>query len=643
MPASSAPIRFEKPLLLIILAVAAFMRFYHLGEISLSNDELSAMFRANHHSFSELIDKGVLIDYHPAGVQVFVYYWLRLFGNGVFVYRLPFVLLSLASIYLIYKIGKQWFGTAIGLWTASLFAVLEYPLLYSMLARMYSPGLFFSLLAVLYWTAWVRASQDKRPPPLRTQAGLFISIALGVHTHYFTVAFLFSMVVLGLFFICRKELIRYVLVCGAASLTFLLEWRIFLAQMKTGDLGGWLGKPEPTFINDFLFNFINDSILLLSVFGALWLFGLLYGFRSIRLTRFHFAGVSWFFFTFLLAYLYSIYRHPAIQFSTLLFCMPFFVMAVIGLVPSKEISGRMTVFVAMLLLSAGAYSTVVERRYYTQPPFGVFKDVAADIATWSKQTGKQNIAALVNVITPDYINYYMNRSPVLPSFMRYKVETPDELAEFREYIDALAKTTPFYAYAWTNNLHPYEILSILRSRYPGVKAYHSYYNAESWLFCRDYIHQDTSLISQWNIDFEDLAYGEIIQTDTNSVSGKHLALFKEHMEYSPGLDQDVHVDARKFYVFSGSVWYRSADVSGNQALVFEVLKNGKSLDWYSVPLKSYNLHPGKWQQAFLARPLPVSEGVLKLKAYVWNPDHKVFAVDNLVAKLEIAVDPYSRK
>ncbi|MFZ4414916.1 MAG: hypothetical protein ACOYOV_17650, partial [Bacteroidales bacterium] len=58
-------------LIFIILAVGVILRFYKFTEIPFTNDELSALYRARFDSFHELIAKGVLIDGHPAGVQVF--------------------------------------------------------------------------------------------------------------------------------------------------------------------------------------------------------------------------------------------------------------------------------------------------------------------------------------------------------------------------------------------------------------------------------------------------------------------------------------------------------------------------------------------------------------------------------------------
>jgi hypothetical protein len=59
-------------ILFLITLAAAFLRFYKLGDFSLSNDELSALNRLQFSNFHDLITKGVMPDFHPALVQVFL-------------------------------------------------------------------------------------------------------------------------------------------------------------------------------------------------------------------------------------------------------------------------------------------------------------------------------------------------------------------------------------------------------------------------------------------------------------------------------------------------------------------------------------------------------------------------------------------
>ena len=91
-----------------IVLIGAVLRFHHLGFTSLSNDELSAITRAQYESFSSMIQHGVMIDFHPAGVEIFMYYWMKLFGDGVFIIRLPFAVAGVLSIFILYLLAKRW-------------------------------------------------------------------------------------------------------------------------------------------------------------------------------------------------------------------------------------------------------------------------------------------------------------------------------------------------------------------------------------------------------------------------------------------------------------------------------------------------------------------------------------------------------
>jgi 4-amino-4-deoxy-L-arabinose transferase-like glycosyltransferase len=97
-------------ILFLITLAAAFLRFYKLGSFSLSNDELSALNRLQFSNFHDLITQGVVPDFHPALVQVFLYYWTKLFGLSPFVVRLPFILLGIASVPLAFMLAKRWFN-----------------------------------------------------------------------------------------------------------------------------------------------------------------------------------------------------------------------------------------------------------------------------------------------------------------------------------------------------------------------------------------------------------------------------------------------------------------------------------------------------------------------------------------------------
>ena len=91
-------------LLIFILLLGTILRVYRLQDIPFTHDEFSALFRTRFDNFAELIAQGVRDDGHPAGIQVFLYYWIRLFGEGEVAVKIPFILSGILSIYFIYRV-----------------------------------------------------------------------------------------------------------------------------------------------------------------------------------------------------------------------------------------------------------------------------------------------------------------------------------------------------------------------------------------------------------------------------------------------------------------------------------------------------------------------------------------------------------
>jgi uncharacterized membrane protein len=140
-------------LLAVILVIGCLLRFYHYSQIPFTYDEFSAFFRTRFDNFRDLIEFGVKkTDTHPAGVQVFMYYWIKWFGSPEPVVKLPFTLMGIASIFLSYKVALRWFNGTVGIITSTYIAVIQYTVLYSVIARPYISGMFLALLMVLLWT-----------------------------------------------------------------------------------------------------------------------------------------------------------------------------------------------------------------------------------------------------------------------------------------------------------------------------------------------------------------------------------------------------------------------------------------------------------------------------------------------------------
>src|SRR3989304_10171830 len=181
----------ESTFFYLIICIVSILRFWNYWNWSFTHAELGAFVRLNYDSFSELIAKGVRDnDTHPAFVQIFLFIWAKVFGLSEASARFPFVLAGIGSVALSYLIAKKWFGFATDCFSSLTLAILDFPILYSQLARPYSFGLFFSLLAVWCWTNLLFSNNKNI---YRKAVYYGIATALCMFTHYF--AFFFAMVV----------------------------------------------------------------------------------------------------------------------------------------------------------------------------------------------------------------------------------------------------------------------------------------------------------------------------------------------------------------------------------------------------------------------------------------------------------------
>ncbi|MGI8892357.1 MAG: glycosyltransferase family 39 protein, partial [Bacteroidia bacterium] len=214
--------------LFIIIFIATVMRLWQFDFFSYSNDELSAIIRLEYDNLGDLIEHGVKKnDFHPAGVQVFLYYWTKIFGTSEFAVRLPFVIAGILAVLFSYLVAKKWFGKNTALFTAAAVAALSYPILYSQIARPYSPGLFFCMAGVYFWSRLIFENQWKE---YKNLSGYILFSTLAAYTHHFSFLFMIIVGATGLFLIKRRYLKTYLLAALVVFILYLPHLPVFLYQ-----------------------------------------------------------------------------------------------------------------------------------------------------------------------------------------------------------------------------------------------------------------------------------------------------------------------------------------------------------------------------------------------------------------------------
>jgi hypothetical protein len=615
------------------------MRFINLGELSLSNDELSSLSRIHYDSFSEMITRGVYIDYHPAGLQAFLFYWVKIFGDTPFILRFPFVICSLVSVWLIYKIGKSWFNGISGLFAAASFGFLSLTILFTQLARMYSPGIMFTLLSAYAWTNFLfRDSNTKRNYWLITWT---ISMIANIHLHYFSFFISGVIGISGFFFVKKRDLINYSLAGVIAVLTFIPEIPIFREQMKTGDIGGWLGPPSKYFLPEFFYELFNRSVIICLLIILILIAGIFLNKRSAKYNRYRLLSLSWFSMTFIVAYSYSILRHPIITFSTMLFSTPFVLLSFFSFLPETFTRQKyifpMTIIFSLIVI----YDTTVPAKHYSKQHFGVFREIAYDANEWTKKYGNLNIVA--NVINPDYIDYYFKQMNPVPKVTAYKIETTGDFTKLFN----IAKTsgTSYFAYIWSNSLHPFEISEIIRTYYPYMIDKKNYFNASAYLFSKQ--QRDSAidtLLYNSSSDYEHKLWP--VNPGVISTEQHHSGEFSEKMtnEYSATFRMKASdIPGTGFRYVSFKAWIYPSTELKNAQLVLSFDRNGKPYDYHSVMLGEFNLKPGNWQPVIVATEIPKDLNPDDmLVSYIWNHSKENFYADDLSISIFKGDDPYAQ-
>ncbi|MCI5057493.1 MAG: glycosyltransferase family 39 protein, partial [Flavobacteriales bacterium] len=373
----------------LIILIAAGLRVYCLN-FDFMHDELSALTRLSFADLGSLIKGGIEIDGHPAGVQVFLYYWTNIFGTSKVMVRLPFVLSSILSFFIIYRLGLLWNARNMALGLMAFMSTSQYFLTYGSIARPYATGLFLSLALLLL------IYELNRKGSLLYGLLLTFVLAATMYNHYFSFLQAVLIMVFGFFKVLPQN--RKIVVGSflGACLLFVPHISVTLKQFSIGGLD-WLDAPRLTFIWSFFkylchYNWILVFVVLCSFFlswtiGEKWLLLL-------------------FVIPFCIIFSYSYFIKPIIQFSSLLFCAPFLLFGVFW--SFERLNPKLLISMVFVLLGLGLYSLIYSRKHFQV----IKKQAFASVYECSKKDG-----LVISNQNPELLEFYdFNHDEVLSTF-----------------------------------------------------------------------------------------------------------------------------------------------------------------------------------------------------------------------------------
>jgi len=189
-PAAAAPARTRLPAswtLAALIALAAGLRLSTLGLQSFWYDEAFTPVHVLHASLWATLRSVAHTENSPPLWYVLAWLDVRLFGDGAVALRLPSALAGIATVGVVWEIGRQLAGRRCALAAAALVAVNPLFVWYSQEARVYA---LFALTSAVATLCCVRAVRE----PSRARMAVFaLSGAVALLTHYFSAFLLLGM------------------------------------------------------------------------------------------------------------------------------------------------------------------------------------------------------------------------------------------------------------------------------------------------------------------------------------------------------------------------------------------------------------------------------------------------------------------
>ena len=382
----------------LIFGLAVFLRFYKIDQFQFDSDELSAIFRGqNALNWHQHILNGILVDGHPAGVQTFIWFWIKQFSSNPLPLKIIAALFGLANVILTFTITKKVFGLKPAYFTMLCMSVLWWEVDLSLWVRPYIFGQFFTLAAL-----WQLDISNKEAF-IHRRNWILISIftAGAFYTHHF--ATLTTFIIIAYVFLFqpakRKDLLKaFWLFCFLA----IPQISIIASQLKLGGLD-WLGKPDSSFfLNHIIYIFNNSkSFALLLLYIVLTGIFFAHKFKNIQ-WKFTFILFILWLIPMLIGYFYSINFKPVLQHNVLFFSFPLLILSIGNLLNGF----KRNIYIAFMCIFAavGIFQIFIVKHRYSVEINDVY---ASQISTLNKHYNSQSAFIIDGPI--DVFQYHQSK------------------------------------------------------------------------------------------------------------------------------------------------------------------------------------------------------------------------------------------
>lgn len=296
----------KKFLLLLFLALG--LRLISINQSLWLDEAISAQVVKNY-SYSDIVNKFSPSDFHPPLFYLTLKAWTTIFGFSEIALRLPSVIFSLITIYLVYRF--------FGFWPSILLALNPLYLYYSQEARMYS------MVSLFIFCAYLAFKSNKL-------LIYYLFVFLSLSTFYGSV---FCFAAISLYWLFKKNYKNFFLYSLAPSLSFLILSPLLWQQYQTSrhllvEVKNWSSVLGPANLKNILLIVVKFTIGRISFYPK-WIYYLISIIVSLPLwfilikKTFNQRKVAFIFWTTLvIGFAFSIFT-PMFQYFRFLYLIPF--------------------------------------------------------------------------------------------------------------------------------------------------------------------------------------------------------------------------------------------------------------------------------------------------------------------------------
>jgi hypothetical protein len=475
------PSYFQLGWILVVIGSIA-LRFVGIDGRAWGYDELSAVFRAmsTSHNWHAHLEKGVAVDGHPAGLQTILWWWISLAGSDVLWPRIFTALFSIGVLWQFHRMAKTLFGYEAAFWAVAMMGLMWWQVNMGIWIRPYIFALPFVLGSWNLVLGLLKNRDSNGDVLLPNQMGWFAlklggALAGAAYFHYFA-GLTAGASFIALLLIQPKIQTNpsnhtkglhpsYILFLPVtfAFLFYLPHLPLTFAQLQLGGLG-WLNRPTPQFLWQFLAFATGNSLPILLLFLTAVVYALQFQLRIAYLPR----PVSikrivqqpallltlGFFIVFGFGYYYSIVRAPILQNNALYFAFPLLILvAADGIATIRQQLGqtrnninrfeKLTQPLALILPALFLFNTLYQKQFLTKERKGTHHRIVAQSINFAQYQTKlhRSIGTQSDLhiwLDGPADNYQFHRSQILHKHNFLDIPPA-------EYFESHGPTLPFIA------------------------------------------------------------------------------------------------------------------------------------------------------------------------------------------------------